>query len=293
MNANFYINGLGYSSSWPASPKSLEGFRAFDIRAVLPSGEARRISKTGQAALAAACRATVDARLPAPFTDEFATRVGLYIGTAFGAIDSNFLFMDSICEYGAQLASPTHFSHSINNAYCGFISMRLNIQGPSCTVCQFGLSFAGALQAALSALGSRSIDLALVGAVEQAYDGLRAFRRFPPAAEEQSGLLEHACAAFFIISKEPDARYPEIFSPVWLHTPQNGRAAGAAHGKLSGERRFYTGHMAGQALDAAVACALLADGADEGTKTGRLNYITYAHGHKPRSMYAGIALQWL
>jgi hypothetical protein len=258
----------------------------------------RRISKTGQAALAAACQAAVDARLPAPFTDEFATKAGLYIGTAFGVIDSNFLFMDSICEYGAQLASPTHFSHSINNAYCGFISMHLNIQGPSCTVCQFGLSFAGALQAALSALCSRSIDLALVGAVEQAYDGLRAFRRQPLAAEEQTGLIKHACAAFFIISREPDARYPKISPPVWLHTPQNGhaqngRAIDAACGKLSGERRFYAGHMAEQALDVAVACALRTAGADDMAKAERLNCITYAHGRKPHSIYAGIALQWI
>jgi hypothetical protein len=285
MSADFYINGLGCAFSWQTPLKVLEKFAASDPGAHLPADRIRRISKTGRAALASACRAVTDAHFPVPFTDESAPRVGLYIGTAFGSIDSNFLFMDSICEHGAQLASPLHFSHSVNNAYCGFVSMKLNIQGPSCTVCQFGLSFAGALQAALSALSSRSVDLALVGAVEQAYDGLYAFRKPPLAAAEQPELMKHSCAVFFTISREPDARYPKISGPVWTRTPQHGHDAVA--GGLSGGRSCYAGHMAEQAMELATACAAFSSGG--GAKPA--HYTSCARGHKPESPYAGIVLQ--
>jgi hypothetical protein len=289
MNTDFSINGVGYASSAPALLTSLESIEAGDISAYLPPGQVRRISKTGRTALAAACRAVVDARFPVPFAEDLAPKVGLYIGTAFGVIDSNFLFMDSICEYGAQLASPTHFSHSVNNAYCGFLSMKLNIQGPSCTVCQFGLSFAGALQAALPALSSRSVDLALVGAVEQAYDGLCALRKDPPAAEGQAGLRKHSCTVFFVISREPDPRYPKISCPVWRHPrpvrPDNGLVGGG----FQGERHLYAGHMAEQALDLAAACAAYAAGS--GKEAGPFRYTSYARGHKPPALYSVVSLQ--
>jgi hypothetical protein len=171
--------------------------------------------------------------------------------------------------------------------------MQLNIQGPACTVCQFGLSFAGALQAALPALRSRSIDLALVGAVEQAYDGLYAFRKHPLATDEQPEMMKHSCAVFFAISREPDARYPKISGPVWTQTPPSGHDAAVASGSVCPERRCYAGHMAEQALDLAFACA---PASQSGTITCLIrnrNYMACAHGHKPESPYAGIILQCL
>jgi hypothetical protein len=286
MNANFYINGLGCRSYGQNFTQFLQRFKQFDPSPYLPAGKLRRVSKTGRVALEAACQAAVDAQLPWPLPDELAPRVGLYVGTAFGVIDNSLAFMDSICDLGARLASPAHFSHSVNNAYCGFISLSFNIQGPSCTVCQSALSFAGALQTALTALREQIIDFALVGAVEQDYAALYKLRQKNPTPP--SNISNEPCAVFFLLSGTNCPRYPKISMPAWLHKLPDMQDAVVISKGLPGLQRFYAGHPSELALDIAAACTIPAS-----EKYPEKTYLAYAHRSETLTPYTGVVLECL
>lgn len=137
------------------------------LKEVFPTLNARRMSAGVRLAIEASGLALAASGQDVPLSGEVAKQTGLYIGTSFGAQLSTFHFLDSVLDNGPRLSSPTHFSHSVENVFCGFVSMQLQVLGPSCTITQFNLSFAGAMQAAISALRSGIIQQAVVGAVDE------------------------------------------------------------------------------------------------------------------------------
>ncbi|MDL2306833.1 beta-ketoacyl synthase chain length factor [Desulfovibrio sp. OttesenSCG-928-C06] len=234
MRKSFYLNGVGlhYGESGLGdfataclNDGPADFCNAPALKDVLPGLNLRRTSPISKLALSAAAQALAHSGNSAPLSSEKSARAGLFIGSAFGAAGSSFAFMDSILDGGAQLASPTHFSHSVNNVFCGFLSMSLNIQGPSCTVCQFDLSFAGALQTGLCALAAGDIDLAVVGAVEEAS---RSMSMVQAAAVPAEHAPMQDCAVFFVISRQAGASSPMIAFPEWSH----GRSAGVTSSNL-------------------------------------------------------------
>lgn len=278
MSNTFHIKGLGLrygemstsefiSACLPGTPTVSINHDDPKPKQILLGLNLRRFSGVGRMALDAAAQALVSAGAVIPLADSAATnpnaqKTGLYIGSALGAVESSFLFMDSILDAGAQLASPTHFSHSVNNAFCGLLSMSLNIQGPSCTVCQFELSFAGALQAALCAIKSGSIESALVGAVEQAYPQMELVQAHALTTEDFK-MPEHSCAVFFLISAGKPESGVTIFMPDWrmdgtkpVQTSDSGLySMENPHNIML--NRFYTTHPAVHALDVAMAMNIL------------------------------------
>lgn len=233
MSVKFYVKGLGLYHGGKDDMGNLP-----PLAEILPGVNLRRVSAVGRLALGSAARALGGSGLAVPLDENKAPKVGLYIGSSLGAAGSSFAFMDSILDGGAQLASPTHFSHSVNNVFCGFLSLHLNIQGPSCTVCQFGLSFAGAVQGALDALAAGAVDLALVGAVEECCPPMALARQRVQAAAPPPEL---DCAAFFLLSRESADAWAQIAPPEWECGPRPGDASP------------YRAHPAGQALDLAAA----------------------------------------
>jgi hypothetical protein len=259
MSSKFYIHGLGlhygnmnlrkFSLACKLGSTAIADARP--LKEALPGLNLRRVSTAGRLALSAAAQALGVGGVDLPCRDSLAGKIGLYIGSAFGAADSSFAFMDSVLDGGAQLASPTHFSHSVNNAFCGFLSVALNIQGPSCTACQFGLSFAGALQGALGSLADGSIKLALVGAVEQYCRQMDLVQQNATAPEPTPA---EDCAVFFLLSCEPaEHHYGQLSMPEWR------LGCGEKNGfhSYQSDSSFYLDHPAAQALDiAATALAL-------------------------------------
>ena len=250
----------GARPAWPAEAM------AKDLNELLPGLNLRRVSAASRLALLAAGRALLAAGLVLPLPQAVAPRCGLYIGTAFGASESTMAFMDSILEGGAALASPTHFSHSVSNVFCGMLSAYLNIQGPACTVCQFGLSFAGAMQTACQALESGVVDLALAGSVEQHSQGLD-----DSAAAGRAGQFavpEQDSAVFFVLSRQKRPGSLVLSGLQWRAAqlaeealPAGMLRIGGRAGKAQAQDllRPYAGELQEQALDLAVACHLLDD----------------------------------
>ena len=241
------------------------------LRALLPGANLRRISPIGRLALHSACLALGQAESGLPLPDAVGEKTGLYIGTAFGDMGATFSYIGGIMRDGAQLASPTMFSHSISNVFCGLVGMALNIQGPGSTVCQFGLSFAGALQTAITDLALAGIEYALVGAVEQACPDL------PPIYEQavrQGSAVPAArppqedCAVFFLLGPDlpdrPDRR-PVSISIHWGEPagPVPGAEQESCRPETSSGRHgncLYSGHPSRQALDTALYAAMLRHG---------------------------------
>jgi hypothetical protein len=92
--------------------------------------------------------------------------IGIYSGLAYGPLETNFRFLDSLLDGGEGCASPTIFSHSVHNAMAGYLSRVFKITGPVMTFTSFTWPFLIALREAFWALKTGSINRALVVAAE-------------------------------------------------------------------------------------------------------------------------------
>ena len=91
---------------------------------------------------------------------------GVFIGTAFGPLTTNFESLGSLIDDGEGQISPTLFSHSVYNAAAGYVARLLHIMGPALTVTNYGWPFLIALEEARVAVATGRIGRALVISVE-------------------------------------------------------------------------------------------------------------------------------
>ena len=105
--------------------------------------------------------------------------VGVFIGTAYGPLETNFELLGSLIDDGEGQISPTLFSHSVYNAAAGYVARLLDIRGPAMTITNYGWPFLIALEEARLAVATGRIGRAVVIGVET-YSGLLAdaYRRF-------------------------------------------------------------------------------------------------------------------
>jgi len=102
-------------------------------------------------------------------------KIGLFLGTSFGPLETNFHFLDSLLEDGEGQASPTLFSHSVHNAAAGYLTRLFSINGPAITISSYAWPFLAVLEQAALMLHSGIIDRAIA-----------------VSGEMYSPLLEHA-----------------------------------------------------------------------------------------------------
>lgn len=91
---------------------------------------------------------------------------GVFIGTAFGPLETNFQSLGSLINDGEGQISPTLFSHSVYNAAAGYAARLLDFRGPALTVTDYGWPFLIALEEARLAVASGRVERALVLGVE-------------------------------------------------------------------------------------------------------------------------------
>lgn len=91
---------------------------------------------------------------------------GIFIGTGYGPLETNFCSLGSLIDDGEGQISPTLFSHSVYNAAAGYVSRLLDIHGPALTVTTYAWPFITALNQARLALLSNRIKRAVVITVE-------------------------------------------------------------------------------------------------------------------------------
>ncbi|WP_277670357.1 beta-ketoacyl-ACP synthase II [Saccharomonospora viridis] len=118
--------------------------RGFDPDAYIPRNVSRRMDSYAQYALSAAVQAVEEAELK--IGDELGPRVGVLVGSGYGAIIYNHALTDILREKGPRRISPfAQVTGAIDNAV-GEISMRFGAKGPSramSTACATGTDSIG------------------------------------------------------------------------------------------------------------------------------------------------------
>jgi len=102
----------------------------------------------------------------APARDISPEEIGVFIGTAFGPLETNFESLGSLIDDGEGQISPTLFSHSVYNSAAGYVARLLDIRGPALTITNYGWPFLIALEEARTAVATGRISRAVVIGVE-------------------------------------------------------------------------------------------------------------------------------
>ncbi len=91
---------------------------------------------------------------------------GIFIGTAYGPLETNFESLGSLIDDGEGQISPTLFSHSVYNSAAGYVARLLDIRGPVLTITNYGWPFLIALEEARISVAIGKISRAVVIGVE-------------------------------------------------------------------------------------------------------------------------------
>lgn len=140
--------------------------RDFDAEALFGRKEARRMDRFSQFAVAAAEQALGDASLAMEDTDR--ERVGVYVGSGIGGIQTLLGQAELLHERGPERVSPTLVPMMIANMAAAMISIRFGTQGPSMapvTACSIGNT---AIGEAWRLIRSGGADVVIAGGAEAA-----------------------------------------------------------------------------------------------------------------------------
>jgi len=97
---------------------------------------------------------------------------GVAVGTAFGPVQTSVEYMQEYVEKGAALAPPQLFAESVANAPGSHIAIEWGLQGFNVTFTQRESSALAAAMYACAQLAKGSVDMALIGGVEEANEML-------------------------------------------------------------------------------------------------------------------------
>ncbi|RMD75633.1 MAG: hypothetical protein D6820_14340 [Lentisphaerae bacterium] len=169
--------------------------------------QARRLDSFSALAIYAACSCLADAGVK---DDGDKSRIGLVLGTGFGPVETTFAFFEDLFVDGDWAASPTKFSHSIQNAAATQISLLCGIADVSYTLNVFELSFLSGLPLVNDLLQRGIADYVLWGAVDEvspavAYCYHRLFGDIPatmtPLDFRRQTAIPGEGGAFFLIGR--------------------------------------------------------------------------------------------
>lgn len=93
-------------------------------------------------------------------------RVGLALGTAYGALDSMWAHTERVQSRGVRRASSVLFLHSFANTPTSLASIEFDIRGPVATFCSGMTSSGAALQFGGDLIADGRADLVLAGGVD-------------------------------------------------------------------------------------------------------------------------------
>lgn len=236
-----------------------------DLARYASSRALRRVDHFTRMALLAAYSALEDAGLDAAELKH----TGIILATGYGPVKLTFDFLDSIIDFGPEMASPQAFAHSVHNIPAATIALMMSLRGPCFSFCQLDTAVAAAALAAQTWLAEKRVTRVLLGAVDE-YTALletntqRIAESLP--AESSGGrrrLAPGEGAVFFCLHADPgmarhgfiDAMPPAdsfLDAPVFFSgsaSPEQRNAFPQAH-DLS---PLYGNMPIGMAFDAAVA----------------------------------------
>jgi 3-oxoacyl-[acyl-carrier-protein] synthase II len=153
----------------------------------------RRMDKIALMTAASSRLALEDAGMQ--ITDENRDRVGIILGTAFGATDVTLQFAGTLLTEGPALVNPILVPNTVMNAPAGHTSIELGFRGINTTVTHFAVSAETAIAYAAAEIRRGTADFVLTGGVDILskfyYEALTKFHSLSP----QNGEPE-ACRPF-------------------------------------------------------------------------------------------------
>jgi len=153
----------------------------------------RRMDKIALMTAASTRLALEDAGMQ--ITDENRDRVGIILGTAFGATDVTLQFASTLLTEGPALVNPILVPNTVMNAPAGHTSIELGFRGINTTVTHFAVSAETAIAYAAAEIRRGTADFVLTGGVDILskfyYEALTKFHSLSP----QNGEPE-ACRPF-------------------------------------------------------------------------------------------------
>ena len=136
----------------------------FDAKALLGRREARRRDRFQQIACVAANEALAQSGLQ--ITDENRTRVGCFVGTGTGGIQSTIAAEHALQNGGARKVSPFAVPMIMPNGAAGLIAIDHGIQGPSLTTTTACAAGSDGVGQGFRAITHGWVDAAVVGGTE-------------------------------------------------------------------------------------------------------------------------------
>ena len=165
----------------------------FNPRDFISVKNIRRMDKIALMTAASSRLALEDAGIQ--ITAENRDRVGIILGTAFGATDVTAQFASTLLTEGPAFANPILVPNVVMNAPAGHTSIELGFRGVNTTVTHFAVSAETAIAYAAAEIRRGTADFILTGGVDILskfyYESLTKFHSLSP----QSGGLE-ACRPF-------------------------------------------------------------------------------------------------
>ncbi|MFO7569139.1 MAG: beta-ketoacyl-[acyl-carrier-protein] synthase family protein [Smithellaceae bacterium] len=163
--------------------------RTFAPRDHISVKNLRRMDKTSLMTAASARIALSDAGLTV--TEENRDRVGIILGTAFGATDVTVQFAHTLLSEGPSSVNPILVPNTVMNAPAGHTSIELGFRGVNTTVTHFAVSAETAIAYAVSEIRRGTADVMLTGGVDILskfyYEALTKFRGLSPDDGGQAG----------------------------------------------------------------------------------------------------------
>jgi 3-oxoacyl-[acyl-carrier-protein] synthase II len=147
----------------------------------------RRMDKTSLMTAASTRMALEDAEIQ--ITQDNRDRIGIILGTAFGATDVTAQFAGTLLTEGPASVNPILVPNIVMNAPAGHTSIELGFRGVNTTVTHFAVSAETAIAYAVAEIRRDTVDFIFAGGVdilsEFYYKSLTKFHAFSPQNEEK------------------------------------------------------------------------------------------------------------
>lgn len=138
--------------------------RDFTPRDFISVKNLRRMDRTSLMTAASARMALADAGIAV--TQDNRDRIGILLGTAFGATDVTVSFAGTLIGEGPQAVNPILVPNTVMNAPAGHASIELGFRGVNTTVTHFAVSAETAIAYAVSEIRRGVADAMLAGGVD-------------------------------------------------------------------------------------------------------------------------------
>lgn len=149
----------------------------------------RRMDKISTIAVAAARLALEDAKIQVNVDNR--DRIGIILGSAFGATDVTVQFAENLLAHGPAAANPILVPNTVMNAPAGHASIELGFRGVNTTVTHYAVSAEIAIAYAAAEIIRGTADFILAGGVDILskfyYESLTRFHALSPARGNQEG----------------------------------------------------------------------------------------------------------